>query len=91
MGGGELKTHQRRRIALDTETVGALREHRRRCEARAASLGIQLRPDGFVFSDSPDGSTFKTPSAVTHRYERLADRLGIDTTLHKLRHYSRRN
>jgi integrase len=73
---------------LDTETVGALREHRRRCEARAASLGIQLRSDGFVFSDSPDSSTFKTPSAVTHRYERLADRLGIDTTLHKLRHYS---
>jgi hypothetical protein len=26
---------------------------------------------------------------VTRRYERLAHRLGIDTTFHKLRHYSR--
>jgi integrase len=25
---------------------------------------------------------------VTRRYERLAHRLGIDTTFHKLRHYS---
>jgi hypothetical protein len=28
------------------------------------------------------------PSSVTRRYDRLARRLGINTTLHKLRHYS---
>ncbi len=91
-GGGweeaELKTHQRRRLALDSETTEALREHRHRCEARAAALGVQLHSDAFVFSEEPDGSTFKIPDSVTQRYERLAERLGIKTTLHKLRHYS---
>jgi len=84
----ELKTHQQRRLALDVETVAALREHRVRCEERAASLGLELRADGFVFSESPDSSTFKIPDSVTQRYDRLAARLGIVTTLHKLRHYS---
>jgi integrase len=29
-----------------------------------------------------------TPDSVTQRYDRMVTRLGIDTTLHKLRHYS---
>jgi integrase len=41
-----------------------------------------------VFSATPDGSTFLRPDGVTQRYERLAERLGIETTFHKLRHYS---
>ena len=84
----ELKTHQQRRLALDIETIAVLREHRQRCEERAASLGLELRADAYVFSESPDGSTFKIPDSVTTRYDRLAARLGIKTTLHKLRHYS---
>jgi integrase len=68
----ELKTHQQRRVALDSETVTVLREHLARCDARARALG----------------STFHRPDGVTQRYERLANRLGIDTTFHKLRHYS---
>jgi integrase len=72
----ELKTHQQRRIALDAETVAVLREHRERCEERAAALGVALSADAFVFSGAPDGSTFPTPDTVTQRYERLAGRLG---------------
>jgi integrase len=90
-GGWEeatLKTHQQRRIALDSETVAALVEHRERCEQRAAALGVALHADAFVFSDAPDGSTFTVPDTVSQRYERLARRLDITTTLHKLRHYS---
>ncbi|MDN5856831.1 MAG: tyrosine-type recombinase/integrase, partial [Actinomycetia bacterium] len=90
-GGWEeaaLKTHQQRRIALDSETVAALVEHRRRCEERAATLDVSLQTDAFVFSDAPDGSTFIVPDTITQRYERLVRRLGIGTTLHKLRHYS---
>lgn len=41
-----------------------------------------------MFSGAPDGSTYVTPGALTQRYNRLAERLGIDTNLHKLRHYS---
>jgi integrase len=85
---GDLKTHQQRRVALDPETVEVLSEHQARCRARAAELGVELSGDSFVFSGAPDGSTFLTPGALTQRYNRLAERLGIETNLHKLRHYS---
>jgi integrase len=84
----DTKTHQHRRVVLDQETVSVLREHRERCRARAAALGLELSEDGYVFSLSADGSTFLIPDTVTQRYDRMAQRLGIETTLHKLRHYS---
>ncbi|WP_214371415.1 tyrosine-type recombinase/integrase [Pseudonocardia sp. H11422] len=85
---GDLKTHQQRRIALDAETVTVLREHIARARTRASALGFELPPEAFLFSGSPDGSTFLTPDSVTQRYDRMVGRLGIDSTLHKLRHYS---
>jgi integrase len=80
----ELKTHQQRRLALDPETVAVLKDHRDRRQDRAAALGLELRPDGFVFSGAPDGTTFSKPDAVTHRYDRLASRLGIATCPRRL-------
>jgi integrase len=47
---GDLKTHQQRRVALDTETAAALREHRERCLNRAEEAGEVLDRDAFVFS-----------------------------------------
>jgi integrase len=85
---GDLKTHQQRRVALDPETVTVLTEHRDRCQARAEALELSLDKDAFVFSPELDGSRFLAPSSLTQRYDRLAERLGIDTTFHKLRHYS---
>lgn len=41
-----------------------------------------------MFSSSPDGSTPLKPKSVSQRYDRLVERLGIETTFHKLRHYS---
>jgi integrase len=41
-----------------------------------------------VFSRVPGGLEYLKPDAVTQRYERMATRLGIKTTIHKLRHYS---
>lgn len=91
--GGEIwekdtKTHQRRRVALDPDTVEILREHRERCESRAALLDLTIPADGFVFSREPDCTAQMKPNTVTQRYGRLAKRLGIDTHLHALRHYS---
>jgi integrase len=83
-----LKTHQQRRVALDPETAAVLREHRERCRTRAVAVDLEHRSEAFVFSGSPDGAIFPIPDTVTQRYERLARRLGITTTLHKLRHYS---
>jgi integrase len=92
VGGKEkdTKTHQNRRIALDTETVVLLKEHRKRVEARLSELGRKFTEDKFVFSGSktPDHSAPYSPNAVTQRYKDMAARLGIDTHLHALRHYS---
>ena len=84
----DTKDHQHRRIALDPETVDVLTEHRRRLEERCAALGVPPPDDAFVFSLEPDGSTCMRPNSVSERYSDLADRLGIATSLHKLRHYS---
>lgn len=84
----DTKTHQQRRVALDTETALVLLDHRDRCRNRATALGIELADDAFVFSRLPDGTTFPVPDSVSQRYDRLVGRLGIDTSLHKLRHYS---
>jgi integrase len=84
----DTKTHQQRRVALDSDTIEAMTEHRGRCEARAQSVGVELTPDAYVFSLAPDGSTPIAPDTITQRYGRMAARLGIDTHLHALRHYS---
>ena len=84
----DTKTHQQRRVSLDPATVGVLTEHWERSVERARTLGIVPRRDAFVFSLVPDGSKHLVPSSVTQRYGRLARRLGIDTHLHNLRHYS---
>ncbi|WP_169739705.1 tyrosine-type recombinase/integrase [Amycolatopsis taiwanensis] len=82
------KTHQHRRIALDPDTIAVLTEHRQRWKTRVASLGLSLSDEAFVFSLTPDGSKSMKPNTVTQRYGRLAARLGIATTIHKLRHFS---
>lgn len=85
----DTKLHQRRHIALDTVTVAVLRAYREERQQRAAALGAALTPDSFVFSPCVDGRTPRSPNAVTCQYRRMVDRLGIHTTFHKLRHYSR--
>jgi len=46
----DTKTHQRRHLVLDPETVAILTEHWERCKERAGALDIELSRDGFVFS-----------------------------------------
>ncbi|WP_089303415.1 tyrosine-type recombinase/integrase [Haloechinothrix alba] len=82
------KTHQQRRVTLDAETAQVLAEHQDRCRYRVAKIGLELAADAFVFSAEPDYGRFLTPGSVTQRYSRMAERLGVETTIHKLRHYS---
>ena len=84
----DTKSHQHRRLALDDETVALFRAHRALCEERARAVEASLPGDAFVFSRDPDGSTHLLPDSVSQRYTKLATRLGIKTTIHKLRHYS---
>lgn len=84
----DTKTHRDRRIVLDPETIQLLAEHRTRCQVRAKAIGLELSEDAFVFSLAPDGSRHLLPDSVTQRYRKMTRRLGITTSIHKLRHYS---
>ena len=84
----DTKTHQQRRVTLDPETLTVLTEHWETCRDRAAAAGVSLPRDAFVFSGVPGGRAHLVPGTVTQRYSRMAARLGIDTHLHNLRHYS---
>jgi len=86
----DTKTHQMRRIALDTETIVLLREHKDRCRLRLAELGIELTDDMYVFYgvQAIDPRKPYSPHAISSRYKDMAERLGIDTHIHALRHYS---
>jgi integrase len=91
-GGGwaekDTKTHQERSIGLDEFTVTVLTAHRGRVEALAADLGLEVLPDGFLFSRSPVGAEPILPSVVTRFTSKVSKRASVDTYLHALRHFS---
>ncbi len=85
----ETKTGQRRKVALDPETLALLTQHRRLWEQRCASLGCTVDDEAFMFSPAPDGSAPYAPQSLTQRYRRMATKLKLRSTrLHSLRHYS---
>lgn len=86
----DTKTHQMRRIALDTETVGLLRELKDRWRKRLDDLGLELTDDMYVFTGYRQAvpTVPYSPHGVSSRYKDMATRLGIDTHIHALRHYS---
>jgi integrase len=47
-------------------------------------MDVELGDEAFAFSLAPDGSTHLLPDSVSQRYGKL----GIQTTIHKLRHCS---
>jgi hypothetical protein len=53
-----------------------------------ALAGANLTDEGFVFSPRADATACPVPDALTRQYHHLVARLGIRTTLHKLRHYA---
>lgn len=84
----DTKSHQMRLIALDPATVDVLREHRARYLDSAQRLDIEPDPDAFLFSYEAACDQHIHPDTVTHRYRRMCTKLGIDSHLHALRHYS---
>ena len=85
----ETKTGQRRKVALDPETLALLTKHRELWEQRCANLGGTLDSDAFLFSPAPDGTTAYAPRSLSQKYRRMATKLKLRSTrLHSLRHYS---
>jgi integrase len=83
----DTKTHQQRRITLDTQTVALLAAYQLHCVERAG-FGATMPGDARIFSPMPDGSMWIKPDTVSQRYERMCARLGWDMHIHQLRHYS---
>jgi integrase len=84
----DTKTHNKRRVALDSTTVAILAEHRRSMSERARLCSERLSSDAFVFSHASDCSRPWRPDNVSHAWERLRKRAGIDgIRLHDLRHF----
>ena len=82
----DTKAHQQRTVRLDAATAVMIREHRNAVFAEAELLKTALDPDGFVFSDEPDGSTPVPPDRLTQAWRRVADSVGSKSRLHDLRH-----
>lgn len=86
LGYGAPKTAKgRRRIALDAETVAALRVHRARQAEERLAAGPAWRDEGLVFARA-DGSPLD-PDVVSQSFERLSARAALPRIrLHDARH-----
>jgi len=82
------KTHQKRRLALDSGTLDQLAEHRERRTKRAESAGGELVEDGYVFSRDGLGELPWFPDTVTKWVTAAAAQAGVDATIKSLRHYN---
>ena len=82
------KTHQSRRISLDSGTIAALEVHHHQAEERAQSAGSTVTSESFVFSHSVDGSRPWHPDSTSRAFRRICKQAGVSgVRLHDLRHY----
>ena len=84
----DTKTHRMRRIALDPDTVELLTAHRQRYNDAIGSVGAEPTDDAFVFSHQAAHDRPYSPDWVSHRYAKMCDKIGIDSHLHAMRHYT---
>jgi integrase len=63
--------------AVDPDTMAMLQRHCAEMDDRAATCGIELAPDAFVFSLALDCTTPMPPDHVTRRMGLLKEHLGI--------------
>ena len=81
------KNYTKRRVAVGVETLDLLRGHRVEQVKVALASGVSLATDSYVFSHAPDGARPIRPDSVSHRFTKLARRLGVRCRLHDLRHF----
>lgn len=84
----DTKTHQARRLILDTGTIRDLRDHRVRAVDRAKMCDATVTDSAFVFTSDAVGDQPWRPDVATNRFGRLCKSAGIPgVRLHDLRHY----
>ena len=87
------KTKRNRSVSLDPVTIGLLRQHLADMDQRAATCGVTVAEDGFVFSLDPTCRTPMRPELMTRRMRQLRKALGIrpgefDATILALRKWT---
>lgn len=82
------KTGGERRVVIDPGTLEVLRLVHDRAFSVALSCNVALPADGFVFTDTPDGSEPWIPNTTARRFSRCCATAGLPPTtrLHDLRH-----
>ncbi len=85
---GDTKTHQERVVSLDAFTTTVLATHRARQQRRAAEAGVEMVDDPWVFAPDLAGAEPMRPDGLGQAFSRLAKRVGVDLTLHDLRHFA---
>ena len=71
------KTRKERSFFVDEETMAMLQRHCDQMDERATAFGVDVPPDGFVFSLAPDCVAPMPPDFVTKRVGVLKEHLGI--------------
>lgn len=84
----DTKTGEDRWVSLDPLTCDLFVDFFARRRAAAEAVGLEVPPDAYVFSPDPLGAQPWHPDTMTHRYERYAAAVGIESSLKELRHYS---
>jgi integrase len=85
----DTKTHQARRLSIDSGTVELLARHKTDMETRGAKFSCVLSDRAFVFTDAPDGLVGWKPDRVTLAFGRLCKAEGVEgVRLHDLRHFA---
>jgi len=85
---GSTKTHARRDLSVDDALAAFLTKRRADQERYADEVGVALVPDPYILSRAADGSTPCLPDGITGGYKRVAERLGISSHFHELRHFA---
>ncbi|MHB1710105.1 MAG: hypothetical protein ACYCV7_01700 [Acidimicrobiales bacterium] len=68
-------SHQARRLVLGEQSMAVLGGRQARAQSDAKATGVDVSPDGYVFSADPDGARPLHPDSVTQAFERLCRRM----------------
>lgn len=75
------KTRRERDVLLDAETVAMLQLHCELMDDRARACGVEVGPEGFVFSLDPDCARPMPAECLTRQGAVLKEQLGISNKL----------
>lgn len=84
----DTKTHQERWNALDEASVAFIREHLDTVRSALATVGLELAPDAYLFSNDPVHAVPWNPDWASHKVSDLAVAAEVELNIKTLRHYT---